>query len=266
MPAIGDNGWSTPVNANSTSIDGFNACGDLCVTTNEVPSATLTVAVAGGTYVRQDGTVGTYAGGTTTLSASVTRVLYFDATSSYALTVAASYPTTGHVRLATVVTGSSTISSITDNRQAFDVCGSWVDGINVSLGSTTGTQIGTASTQKLGFFGVTPVVQPGSTTDLRTAIINVGLLATGGATPLNLNGGALTVGGATVADGGNIALGTSTGTQIGTSSTQKIGFFGKTPAVQVTLGAATAGSSYTTNEQTMLQNVYNLARTLGLGS
>lgn len=39
------------------------------------------------------------------------------------------------------------------------VLGSLPDGANIALGSTTGTQIGTASTQKLGFFGATPVVQ-----------------------------------------------------------------------------------------------------------
>lgn len=36
------------------------------------------------------------------------------------------------------------------------------DAIHVALGSTTGTKIGTATTQKLGFWGVTPVVQPAS--------------------------------------------------------------------------------------------------------
>ncbi len=64
----------------------------------------------------------------------------------------------------------------------------------------------------------------------------------------------------------NITLGTATGTQIGTAATQKLGFFGKTPAVQPTMGAATAGTTYTTNEQTMLQAVYNAVRALGLGS
>ena len=64
----------------------------------------------------------------------------------------------------------------------------------------------------------------------------------------------------------NLTLGTSTGTQIGTAANQKIAFFGNTPIVQPTLGAATAGTSYTTNEQTMLKAVYAALRTLGLGS
>lgn len=36
------------------------------------------------------------------------------------------------------------------------------DGINVILSGTTGTKIGTAATQKLGFFGATPVVRQNS--------------------------------------------------------------------------------------------------------
>jgi hypothetical protein len=34
------------------------------------------------------------------------------------------------------------------------------DAVNIVLGTTTGTKIGTGATQKLGFWGVTPVVQP----------------------------------------------------------------------------------------------------------
>jgi len=68
------------------------------------------------------------------------------------------------------------------------------------------------------------------------------------------------------ADGINFTFGTSIGTQIGTAANQKLGFFGKTPVAQPTLGPAIAGSNYTSNEQSMLQAVYNAIRTLGLGS
>jgi hypothetical protein len=194
MPAIGDTGWSIPVNANCTTLDGFTAVGALAVSTTEVPSASLNVAVAPGPYIRQDGTIGTYAGtGSQAIFASSTQVLYLDLANSGSLAVATSYPTTPHVRLATVVAGNSTISSITDNRQCFNVVGSWADNVNITLGTAIGTQIGTASNQKLGFFGKTPTTQP-------------------------------------------------------------------------TMGAATAGTSYTSNEQAMLNAVYAAARALGLGS
>jgi hypothetical protein len=165
-----------------------------------------------------------------------------------------------------VVAGATTITSITDGRLAFEVCGSFADGINWQFGTATGTKIGTATTQKLAFFNSTPIVQPAGTTDLRTALINLGLYATGGASPLNLNGGALTVGSAAVADGGNLAVGTGTGTKIGTATGQKLGFFNATPVVQQAMGAATAGATYTSAEQTMLNAVYAAVRALGLGS
>lgn len=95
----------------------------------------------------------------------------------------------------------------------------------------------------LGFYGATTVAKPGSTADLRQALINLGLYTTGGATPLNLNGGALTASGtcslgATTHTGDltlsthNLVTDTVTGTQLGTGATQKLGHFGATPIVQ----------------------------------
>jgi hypothetical protein len=160
QPALGDTGWSTPLNNNCTTLDGLAPVGALCVTLHEVPSSTLNVAVAAGSYIQQDGTIGTYAGSSSqAITASSTKVLYLDLTASGALTVAASYPSTAHVRLATVVAGSSTITSITDNRQAFAVIGSFLDGVNFTFGTSTGSQIGTSTSQKIGFYGATPVVQ-----------------------------------------------------------------------------------------------------------
>lgn len=72
-----------------------------------------------------------------------------------------------------------------------------------------------SSTAKLGFFGATTVVQPVNTTDLRTAIIDLGLLASGGATPLNLNGGALTAASAALTTSG-ATIGVSSNTAAGT--------------------------------------------------
>lgn len=194
MPAPGDRIWNVPINGNSQILDALAPVGELAVITTEVPSATLNVAISAGNYLRQDGTIGTYAGTSSqAIAATSTTVLYLDLTASGALTIGASYPATAHVRLATIVTGSSTITSITDNRVAFGVIGSWVDGVNITVGTTTGTQIGTSASQKLAFYGGTPVVRP-------------------------------------------------------------------------TMGAATASSSYTSVEQAMLQAVYDAVRALGLGS
>lgn len=54
------------------------------------------------------------------------------------------------------------------------------DKVNIAVESTTGTKIGTAATQKIGFFGATPVVQQGhyTTVDGHTiALTNLGLIA-----------------------------------------------------------------------------------------
>lgn len=44
----------------------------------------------------------------------------------------------------------------------------YVDATNVTFGTTTGTKLGTATTQKLGFWNATPVVQPTAVADLTT--------------------------------------------------------------------------------------------------
>jgi hypothetical protein len=195
MPAPGDRTWNMPVNGNALILDALAPVGALAVVTTEVPSATLNVHVASGSYLKQDGTIGTYPGAVSQpMTPSTTNYLYLDLTNSGVLVInSTGFPSTAHVRLATVVAGSSSITSITDARVAFHVVGSFADGVNLSLGASSGTQIGTAANQKLAFFGQTPVVQP-------------------------------------------------------------------------TLGAATAGTSYTSNEQTMLNAVYAAIRVLGLGS
>ena len=43
------------------------------------------------------------------------------------------------------------------------------DAQNLAVGATTGTKIGTATTQKLGFYNATPVVQPTAVADATDA-------------------------------------------------------------------------------------------------
>lgn len=62
------------------------------------------------------------------------------------------------------------------------------DGTNIVLNTTTGTTIGTATTQKLGFYNATPVVQPANTVDLGTVLSNEGLRASGTAYPITTSG------------------------------------------------------------------------------
>lgn len=62
------------------------------------------------------------------------------------------------------------------------------DAKNIIVGSTNGTKIGTATSQKLGFFNATPVVQQGATTDLGTDLSNLGFRASGTAYPITTSG------------------------------------------------------------------------------
>ena len=96
------------------------------------------------------------------------------------------------------VSGTAAITTITTTN------GITLQDADITLLTSAGTRIGTATNQKLAFYGSTPIAQPTNGTDLRTAIINLGLLATGGATPLNLNGGTLTSASLSVTTGANV--------------------------------------------------------------
>jgi hypothetical protein len=119
-PQLDDPNWSVPIIASAAVIDALNPVGDLCVTMTEIPSASLNVKVAAGNYLTLIGTIATYAGTSSqAITTATTKVLYLDLTAAGALTVAASFPTTAHIRLATVVAGATTITSIVDERIAF---------------------------------------------------------------------------------------------------------------------------------------------------
>lgn len=53
---------------------------------------------------------------------------------------------------------------------------------------------------------------------------------------------------------------------ISIGASNQLAFFGATPVYRPTFGVATAGVSYTSNEQSMLNKVYSALRTLGLAS
>lgn len=93
----------------------------------------------------------------------------------------------------------------------------WYDGATTTLaddhtfvtGTTKGLKIGGAANQKVGFYGVTPVVQGTNTADIKDTLVALGLFADGThATPLNLDGGALTTTGAASLTGGLTTAGT----------------------------------------------------------
>lgn len=173
-PAAADRNWNLPLNSNADVLDALAPVGGLCVTTSEIPSASLNIQAAAGRFQRRDGTVGAFAGSTlTTLPQNQTCSLYLTDAGSLVISTTG-YPTTAHVPLATVVTSTTTVVGLTDDRVVCGVAGTdafpylplaggaLADGANVALGSTVGTKIGTATTQMLGFWNATPVARPGS--------------------------------------------------------------------------------------------------------
>jgi len=54
------------------------------------------------------------------------------------------------------------------------------DGVNIVGGTSSGTKIGTATSQLFGFYNATPIVQPANTVNIDDVLVNLGLRATGG--------------------------------------------------------------------------------------
>jgi hypothetical protein len=124
---------------------------------------------------------------------------------------------------------------------------------NIVTDTTTGTKIGTATNQKIGFFNATPIVQVANTTDLGTVLSDLGLRAAGTAYPITTSGAVQFTGGVTITTANltltdkDIVLGTTTGTKFGTATDQKLAFFNSTPVVQQT-GIAALKIDYTAGD------------------
>ncbi len=146
-------------------------------------------------------------------------------------------------------------------------------GAVANIGNATGT---------IGFFGVTAAARPGATTDLKDGLALMGLITNGGATPLNLDGGALTAGATsatTLTSTGNTSLATGAGATaaIG-NATGTLGFFGSAGATIVTQGAITNSvtvggttgtiadfvdlTTYATDAPTIRNDIYQLSLAL----
>ncbi len=136
--------------------------------------------------------------------------------------------------------GTQSFSVLTGNRAGTVNLGTGAAAHVLNLGSATST---------IGFFGATAVAKPASTDDLRTALINLGLYTTGGASPLNLNGGAFNAGtvtsaGAITATNGNMIKGTAGNKDVYSSVATTI-TAGANSAGTVTLSGGTATVSTT---------------------
>jgi hypothetical protein len=81
--------------------------------------------------------------------------------------------------------------------QTFNAGLALADGQNITIPTTTGVKIGVNAGAKIGFRDATPIAKPSGTTDLKDALVAYGLITDALASPLNLDGGALTAGAST---------------------------------------------------------------------
>ena len=114
------------------------------------------------------------------------------------------------VKLGTAVTDGSGVTSVTEtgrqekvditNVARTNAANTWSadqtldNGTDLILGTGSGSMVGTSASQKLAFFGATPIVQPANTVNLIDIFNNLGLRATGGNPGLNIGSGAIIAG------------------------------------------------------------------------
>ena len=115
---------------------------------------------------------------------------------------------------------------------------------NVISDGTTGTKIGTATSQKFAFWNATPVVQPAGSTDVLASLVTVGLRAASSNPPLNLGSGALTAGASSFS--GAVAMGANkiTGLAAATANGDAVRY---EQIVSLTAGLLTPTAVKTTN-------------------
>lgn len=193
------------------------------------PSATQSTDVLFGMAARGFGT----SQWTTASSASI----FMQATENFTNTTAGT-----NIIFSATVTGSltkNTVATMTGNSITIG------DAIDMPLGTTTGTKIATATTQKLGFFGMTPVVQQAAATDLATALSNLGLRAAGATFGLTTSGNSAFSGLFSVGTGGMRSNGskrtTSSTTLVNSSAWYEI-LDATSNAVSITLPGASVAA------------------------
>jgi hypothetical protein len=169
-PSTADRQWDVPLNANADFLDGLAAVGGLAVSPLEVPSASLSCRVSAGTYLKSDGSVGSFTGASPlALTPSATSFVWL--TDAGVPGTGAAFPTTPHLRLAQVRTSLATILQVVDARMAYQSVGAnsvfvakagdTISGALQVTSPTTGTPILSIdpTNQLIGFFNTAAATQ-----------------------------------------------------------------------------------------------------------
>ena len=169
-PTVADRYWDVPLNANADYLDGLAAIGGLAVTPTEKPSVSLTCRITAGTYLKADGSYGSFAGAVS-LALGPNAISFVWLTDAGVAAVGPSYPSAPHVRLAEIHTDPSKVVQAIDARIVYQSVGDAAvflfrsgdvmrGPLQVSSPTGGGTVLAvdpTAAT--LGFFGVVAATQ-----------------------------------------------------------------------------------------------------------
>jgi hypothetical protein len=174
-PANNDLLWGATLNANLTLLDAQAALGALAVQALEHPSTSLNIKVSAGVFRKSDGTLATYAGTASfAVTTAATNYLYLSDSGTLTASTTA-FPTTGNVvRLATVVAGATTITSVADARVPWIALGGhvhWGVGtptIAAGTGAGTTPTVTVAGSDQGGLITVTAGTTPAASATVAT--------------------------------------------------------------------------------------------------
>jgi hypothetical protein len=137
-PQSSDRNWDAPLVAALAALDATKAVGGLAVTpsavhTDMTPSG-LYVKVAAGTFRKPGGVyLAVSAAPSVAVTPSATTRVWLDPTG--AVVTGSSYPSTDHVKLASVVAGGTDITGVTDDRCVLSCSGAAAPTVTGSRGS-----------------------------------------------------------------------------------------------------------------------------------
>lgn len=159
--------WESVLNANRVLLGAQAAIGSLAVRAAEVPSASLNVRVSAGSFRGASGAIVAYAGtASQALTTATTNYVFLDDAGTLGVN------TTGFpanvVRLATVVAGATTITSVADARVPWSLVGVGTPTIAAGTGAGTAPTVVIVGSDRAGLITVTTGTTPATSATVAT--------------------------------------------------------------------------------------------------